>query len=62
MENKLVPKPRRRFIRVKCNCGNEQTMFEAASSVVKCLVCNQELAEPGASKINLKAKIVKVYE
>jgi len=56
-------KPRTRFLKLKCNaCGNEQTVFSAATTDVKCLACNQVLAESGASKIRLKARIVKELE
>ncbi|MFH1256078.1 MAG: 30S ribosomal protein S27e [Candidatus Diapherotrites archaeon] len=59
----LIPRPKTKFIRVKCSsCGNEQNIFSAASTPVKCIVCNHELASTGASKIRLKAKVVKVYE
>jgi small subunit ribosomal protein S27e len=60
---KLIPKPRTKFLKVKCSgCGNEQIIFSAASTKVRCLACNHELAETGASKINLKTKLVKVLE
>lgn len=58
-----IPKPKTRFLRVLCNgCGNEQVIFSASASKVNCLVCNQELGQTGASSINVKAKILKVYE
>ena len=60
MKKQIMPKTRTYFIKVQCpSCGNEQTIFSAAASTVKCLVCNHVLAESGASKIKLKAKIVK---
>ena len=59
----LIPKPKSKFLRVRCNgCGNEQTIFSAAATKVNCLVCNQSLAQTGASKIKTKTKILKVYE
>lgn len=62
-EDVKIPKPRTKFLRVKCNsCGNEQVIFSAASSKVRCLVCNHELADTAASKIRLKTKIIKVLE
>ncbi len=55
-----VPKSKTRFLKVKCpGCGNEQIVFSAASSNVKCLVCNKELAKSSASGIKLKSKLVK---
>ena len=48
------------FVKVKCpGCGNEQTLFGAATTKVKCLACNQVLAKTGASKINPIAKVVR---
>ena len=62
-EKKLIPMPKTKFLKVKCSgCGNEQIIFNAAASTVKCLVCNQILAESGASRVTLKAKIVKELE
>ena len=59
----FIPRPRFKFIRVQCSaCSNEQTVFEAAASTIKCTACKSELAETGASKIRLKAKVLKVYE
>jgi len=59
----LIPQPKTKFIRVKCSgCGNEQTIFNAASSDVKCNACNQLLAKSKASRVELKAKVVKEME
>jgi len=59
----FIKKHKQKFLRVKCNsCGNEQNIYGAASSDVKCLVCNQLLAESSASQVNLKAKLVKELE
>ncbi len=52
-----------RFIRVVCNdCGNEQIIFDRASTEVKCLVCNKVIAEPGSGKIKLNAEVVGVTD
>ena len=59
----LIPKPRTKFLRLKCpGCGNEQNVFSAASTKVRCLVCNTELAKNGASKITPLTKIVREME
>lgn len=53
----LIPKPKTFFMRVKCEkCGNQQVIFSAASRKIKCVACDHLLAEPGASKVNLKVK------
>lgn len=52
-----------RFLRIKCNCGNEQNVFGHATSDVKCLVCGETLARPTGSRIKIaegKGKVVKV--
>ncbi len=49
-----------KFIRVKCECGNEQNIFSAASSQVDCKVCGKGLASPSGGKAILTGgKIVK---
>lgn len=59
----FIPKPKTKFLRVKCaGCGNEQTIFSAASTKVRCLVCNKDLAETTGSKIVPKTTVLKVYE
>ncbi len=43
------------FIKYRCEgCKNEQVIFSKPSSVVNCLVCNNELATPngGIAKVN----------
>jgi len=61
-EKDLVPRPKNKFLRVKCSsCGNEQVIFSAATTPVKCLVCNHALAETGASRIKLKTKVLDSY-
>jgi len=54
---------RSRFLRVKCNdCGNEQAIFNCASSQVRCLVCNKVLAEPTGGKIVVKGELLDVVD
>ena len=60
---KNIPKPKTKFLKVKCKgCGNEQTIFSAPSSNVKCLKCENILAESTGSKLKLKSKVVKILE
>lgn len=61
----LVPRPRSRFLRVRCNnCGNEQVVFDRPAMVVRCLVCGNVLIEPtgGKGRIVGGATVVAVYE
>ncbi len=50
-----------RFIKVRCqSCKNEQTIFEGATSKVKCLVCDAILAKPKGGKADIDARIIEV--
>ncbi len=60
---KLIPRPRSRFVRVKClKCGNEQIVYGSAVNRVKCSVCGAELAVPSSGKAQIKGEIVAVFE
>ncbi len=60
---KRITETTSKFIKIRCHkCKNEQIMFGKASSAVKCLVCNKELAEPTGGKSNIKARILEVLE
>jgi len=50
-----------KFVKVRCEkCKNEQIIFGNVSSQVKCLVCNEVLAEPTGGKANVKARVLEV--
>ncbi len=49
-----------RFLKVRCDCGNEQNIFGNSSTEVHCLVCNKILAEPKGSRAVVKGKILGV--
>ena len=52
-----------KFIKIRCpKCKNEQIMFGKASTVIKCLVCSKELAEPVGGKARVKARVLEVLE
>ncbi len=53
--------PKSKFIKVRCSkCKNEQIIFEKASTKVKCLVCDEELATPTGGKVKLKATVLEI--
>ncbi len=55
----LIPKPRSKFLRVKCpKCGNEQTAFDRASMALSCNVCEEPLLIPKGGKAEIKAEVV----
>jgi small subunit ribosomal protein S27e len=50
-----------RFIKVRCqSCKNEQIIFEGATTKVKCLICDDIIAEPKGGKAEIKARVVEV--
>ncbi|MDH5807319.1 MAG: 30S ribosomal protein S27e [Candidatus Methanomethylicaceae archaeon] len=60
----LTPMPKSKFLKVKClDCGNEQIIFSHASTIVRCNICNKELAiaTGGKAKI-LTDKIKEILE
>ena len=60
---KLIPRPRSRFLRVKCSdCGNEQIVFSHVTNVVNCNVCGTVIAEPTGGKAAINGEIVTVLE
>jgi small subunit ribosomal protein S27e len=61
--NKLIPKPRSRFLRVKClKCGNEQLLYSNPVNKVTCNVCGETLAEPTGGKAKIKGEITAALE
>lgn len=60
---KVIPKPRSKFLRVKCpDCGNEQPVFSHATTSVHCNVCGAILAEPSGGKVTVKGEITAVLD
>jgi len=59
----LLPRPKSRFLRVKCpDCGNEQIIFSNATTKVSCNVCGTQLTEPSRGKAVIKGEIVATLE
>jgi small subunit ribosomal protein S27e len=46
------------FVKVKCECKNEQVIFSKAAGEVKCLVCGASLAKPTGGKAAVDAKVI----
>lgn len=60
---KLIPRPRSRFLRVKCpDCGNEQMVFSHATSTIHCNICGATLAVPSGGKAVIKGEVVAILE
>ena len=52
-----------KFVKVKCEkCNNEQVIFEKSSSIVKCLVCGEVLAQPAGGKAKIVAKVLGIVK
>jgi small subunit ribosomal protein S27e len=61
--NKLIPKPRSVFLRVKCpKCGNEQLIFSNAVNPITCNVCGVTLAEPSGGRATINGEVLSVLE
>jgi small subunit ribosomal protein S27e len=51
--------PNSNFLRVHCrDCGNEQIIFDRASTLVNCTVCGATLAQPAGGKAQLVGSTV----
>ena len=58
-----IPQPKTKFIKVRCpKCKNEQVIFGSASSIIKCLVCDKELAHPTGGKSKISGRVLEVLE
>ena len=56
-----VPSENGRFLRVKCkDCSNVQTLFDRASTEVKCLVCGATLAVPRGGIADIRGEVEEV--
>ena len=52
-----------KFVKIRCpKCKNEQIIFGKVSSVVDCLVCGKNVAEPSGGKSKIKSRGLEVLE
>lgn len=55
--------PESKFIRVRCQkCKNEQIIFGKAAMQIKCLVCQEPLAESSGGKTVINTQVLEVLE
>ena len=47
-----------KFLKVHCECGNEQSIFSHTTAVVKCTKCKEALAHPSGGMAIIHGKIV----
>ncbi len=59
--NLKLKETKSKFIKVRCTkCKNEQIIFGKAAMPVKCLVCENTIAESTGGKTKIKARILEV--
>ncbi|RLG08749.1 MAG: 30S ribosomal protein S27e [Thaumarchaeota archaeon] len=58
----MVRKATSKFLKVVCECGNTQIIFNKACTVVRCSKCNKILANPRSGKAEILAKVVEVFK
>ena len=52
-----------KFVKIRCSkCKNEQIIFGKVSSIVDCLVCGKNVAEPSGGKSRIKSRVLEVLE
>lgn len=57
-----IEEPDSKFLKVKCSdCGNEQTVFNKASTKVECNNCGTVICEPTGGMAEIKTNIKEVY-
>tara|TARA_Y100000310_G_scaffold73179_1_gene69345 strand:- start:1120 stop:1449 length:330 start_codon:yes stop_codon:yes gene_type:complete len=59
----MKQEPDSKFIKVRCpKCKNEQILYGKVSTQVKCLVCEELLAEPTGGKSKVRGRVLEVLE
>ena len=60
---RVVQEPTSKFIKIRCpKCKNEQIIFGKVTSIVDCLVCSKNVAEPSGGKSKIKSRVLEVLE
>ena len=49
-----------KFLRVQCDCGNEQVLFGDAKTAIICLSCKRPLVTTSGGRGKINAKILEV--
>jgi small subunit ribosomal protein S27e len=58
----MVRETTSKFLKVECECGNSQIIFNKACTIVKCIKCNKILARPKSGKAEILARVVEVFK
>lgn len=60
-KREVLPQPRSRFVEVKCpKCGNVQIVYDHATKVVRCRICEEQLTRPSGGKARIIGEVVRV--
>lgn len=59
---KLLKESESKFLRVRCECKNEQVIFSKAASTVNCLVCNKPMAKPTGGAAEVTGRVLDVLQ
>ncbi len=58
---KLIPKPKSRFLLVQCNeCGHRQILFDHSKIEVRCQVCGAPLAVPKGGRAKILGRVLEI--
>ena len=59
----IRPMPSSHFIKVTCpECKNAQTIFDKASTTIKCNQCGALISEPTGGKAKIYGEIIEVLD
>ncbi|MBD3210789.1 30S ribosomal protein S27e [Candidatus Micrarchaeota archaeon] len=47
-----------KFVKVKCECGNEQNLFSHTTTEIRCSSCSEPLAHPTGGRAVIHGEIV----
>jgi len=51
-----------KFLKLECECGSHQIIFNKASTLVRCIKCNKVLAKPRSGKSEVQARVIEVLK
>jgi len=57
-----MKEPTSNFVKVRCECKNEQIIFGNAAQPVSCLVCDKPLATPTGGRAQISATVLEVLK
>ena len=58
----MIQEPKGKFVKVRCECKNEQIIFGKTATPINCLVCNKPLATPTGGKTKVIARTLEILK